>query len=111
MPWRVTDQASLLESVERSERWGRFSFVGATRAIVGSIATASIPGRGRPLPPATPNSGDAGGSVALAGRSSARVDGLPSLTGGLMACCPTKPPSCSMDIPSPTATPWVPRSR
>jgi anthranilate synthase component 1 len=78
----------LLESVERSERWGRFSFVSADPA-----ATVVLDGDGmrvqdvaRSLPFETPSGGGArAGLVALARSLRApRIEGLPSLTGGLM---------------------------
>jgi anthranilate synthase component 1 len=78
----------LLESVERSERWGRFSFVSADPA-----ATVVLDGDGmrvqdvaRPLAFETPSGGGArAGLVALARSLRApRIEGLPSLTGGLM---------------------------
>ena len=78
----------LLESVERSERWGRYSFVaGDPAAIVvldgeGLRVDAST---GR-LPVEAPSTGDARADLVALARSlrAPRVEGLPSLTGGLM---------------------------
>ncbi len=78
----------LLESVERSERWGRYSFVAGDPAAVvvadpGGVRVESV---ARDLGFDGPRTGDARADlVALAGRLRApRTDGLPSLTGGLM---------------------------
>jgi anthranilate synthase component I len=78
----------LLESVERSERWGRYSFVaGDPAAIVvldgGGLHVEASAGR---LPVETPSTGDARADLVALARSlrGPRVEGLPSLTGGLM---------------------------
>lgn len=80
----------LLESVERSERWGRYSFVAGDPAAIlvldaeGRLHVRDMV-RELPLPDAVPE-GDARAALravaeALAGP---RVPGLPSLTGGLV---------------------------
>jgi anthranilate synthase component 1 len=78
----------LLESVERSERWGRYSFVaGDPAAIVvldgDGLRVEASTGR---LPIEAPNSGDARADLIVLARSlrAPRIEGLPSLTGGLM---------------------------
>src|SRR5262245_16516323 len=78
----------LLESVERSERWGRYSFVaGDPAAIVvldaGGLRVEASTGR---LPVQAPSSGDPRADLVALARSlrAPRVEGLPSLTGGLM---------------------------
>ena len=79
----------ILESVERSERWGRYSFVAGDPA---AIVTADREGVrvtdvARELPVATPEPGVATGAALTAiARSLAgpRPSDLPSLTGGLM---------------------------
>ncbi|HEY7477576.1 MAG TPA: anthranilate synthase component I family protein [Actinomycetota bacterium] len=77
----------LLESVERSERWGRYSFVaGDPAAVVIVDATgARLEDLARPLP-ATPTAADP--RVALTDLARAlrapRLPDLPPLTGGLM---------------------------
>jgi anthranilate synthase component 1 len=78
----------LLESVERSERWGRYSFVAGDPAAVvvadrGGVRVRDV---ARDLGFERSEWPDArGGLVALAERLRApRVDGLPALTGGLM---------------------------
>ncbi|MBA3363325.1 MAG: chorismate-binding protein, partial [Actinobacteria bacterium] len=78
----------LLESVERSERWGRYSFVGGDPA-----ATLILDGAGlriqdavRDLPLAISNRGSAREALVTAARSirGPRLPDLPPLTGGLM---------------------------
>ena len=80
----------LLESVERSERWGRYSFVAGDPAAVvvvgtdGGVEVRDV-ARDLPLPdvPARADTGAALRSLAYALRGP-RVAGLPSLTGGLV---------------------------
>ena len=78
----------LLESVERSERWGRYSFVAGDPAAVVVLGPEGLEIRDvvRDLPLDTRGTGDARADlVALARRLHApRPEGLPSLTGGLM---------------------------
>jgi anthranilate synthase component I len=78
----------LLESVERSERWGRYSFVAGDPAAVVVVDDDGLRVRNiiRELPLDLPTTGDARADLrALAEQLRAsRVDGLPSLTGGLM---------------------------
>jgi anthranilate synthase component 1 len=78
----------LLESVERSERWGRYSFVAGDPAAVVVIGPGGLEVRdvARDLPLEGPRSGDARTDlVALArGLAAPRPEGLPSLTGGLV---------------------------
>jgi anthranilate synthase component 1 len=78
----------LLESVERSERWGRYSFVaGDPAAIVvldgSGLRVEASTGR---LPVDAAPSGNARADMVTLARSlrAPRVEGLPSLTGGLM---------------------------
>ena len=80
----------LLESVERSERWGRYSFVAGDPAavvVVGPGGTTEIRDVARelplPEPPATDDARRALKSVAGSLRAP-RLEGLPSLTGGLV---------------------------
>ncbi len=77
----------LLESVERSERWGRYSFVAGDPAAVVVVDEDGlrVGDVARPLPAAA-STGDARADLrALAeGLRSPRLEGLPSLTGGLM---------------------------
>jgi anthranilate synthase component I len=78
----------LLESVERSERWGRYSFVAGDPAAIVVVDREGLQVRDAAdrLPLAVPDTGDARADlVALAGSLRApRIDDLPSLTGGLM---------------------------
>jgi anthranilate synthase component 1 len=79
----------LLESVERSERWGRYSFVAGDPAAVITVEADGLRVRDvvRPLPlEPPPSSGDARADLVALARAlrAPRVDGLPSLTGGLM---------------------------
>jgi anthranilate synthase component 1 len=78
----------LLESVERSERWGRYSFVAGDPAAVVVVDGAGLQVRdvARELPLDLRETGDARADLrSLAGSLGApRVEGLPSLTGGLM---------------------------
>ena len=79
----------MLESVERSERWGRFSFVAGDPAalIVADDDGVRVESQARDLPLAPPATGTAPREAlravaqALAGP---RIEALPSLTGGLM---------------------------
>ena len=78
----------LLESVERSERWGRYSFVAGDPAAVvvldaDGLRVQQFNGR---LPIEAPSSGDARADLVAFARSlrAPRVEGLPSLPGGLM---------------------------
>jgi anthranilate synthase component 1 len=79
----------LLESVERSERWGRYSFVAGDPAAVvtvdqeGHIEVA--PTAGRPVPGAPAGGGALEGLKRLAASLAApRLPDLPPLTGGLV---------------------------
>jgi len=78
----------LLESVERSERWGRFSFVAGDPAAVVVVDGDGLRVRDveRDLGFDAPRTGDVRADlIALAERLHApRVEGLPSLTGGLV---------------------------
>lgn len=79
----------LLESVERSERWGRYSFVAGDPAaiVVADGDGVRIENVARPLPLVDPASGstplEALKEIA-AGLRAPRLEGLPALTGGLM---------------------------
>ncbi len=80
----------LLESVERSERWGRYSFVAgdpaATVVVDGAgVRFEGLARRGFPLP-AIPDAAGARESLASIARGlrGPRLPELPSLTGGLM---------------------------
>jgi anthranilate synthase component I len=79
----------LLESVERSERWGRYSFAAGDPAAVivgrGDGVSASEVRRPLPLPDLSPSAEPRSALRALAvALSSPRVPDLPPLTGGLM---------------------------
>jgi anthranilate synthase component 1 len=78
----------LLESVERSERWGRYSFVAGDPAavVVADADGLRVTDVRRDLGFDAPATGDARADlVALSRRLSApRVEGLPPLTGGLV---------------------------
>lgn len=78
----------LLESVERSERWGRYSFVAGDPAavVVADADGVRVQDVARDLGFDAPRSGDVRRDlVALAeGLRAPRPEGLPSLTGGLM---------------------------
>jgi anthranilate synthase component 1 len=81
--------AILLESVERSERWGRYSFVAGDPAavVVAGAGGVEIKDVVRELPWAVPAAGiPPRQALAAIARSLAapRVPELPSLTGGLM---------------------------
>ncbi len=77
----------LLESVERSERWGRYSFVAGDPAaiVVVDADGLRVQDASRDLPSPI-NGGGALNALRAFAESlrSPRVDGLPSLTGGLM---------------------------
>jgi anthranilate synthase component 1 len=79
----------LLESVERSERWGRYSFVAGDPAavVVGDSDGVRLEQVRRPLP-VEPGPGDARASLTDFARSmtAPRTPNLPPLTGGLMGC-------------------------
>ena len=78
----------LLESVERSERWGRYSFVAGDPAAIVVVDDDGLRLEHpvRSLPPTPEPTGDA--RVDLRALAEAlggpRLEGLPSLTGGLM---------------------------
>ena len=78
----------LLESVERSERWGRYSFVAGDPAAIVVLDRDGlrIHEPSDRLPFEAPDTGDARADLVALARSfrAPRVDGLPSLTGGLM---------------------------
>ena len=78
----------LLESVERSERWGRYSFVAGDPAAVVVVDGDGLRAQDvvRELPLAAKDTGDARADLrALAeGLRAPREEGLPSLTGGLV---------------------------
>jgi anthranilate synthase component 1 len=78
----------VLESVERSERWGRYSFVAGDPAAIlvldaDGLRVEASAGR---LPIEAPSSGNARADLVALARSlrAPRVEGLPSLAGGLM---------------------------
>lgn len=77
----------LLESVERSERWGRYSFVAGDPAAVVLVDRegARLVDVARPLP-ASPRPGEPRASLTAFARELAgpRLPDLPPLTGGLM---------------------------
>jgi anthranilate synthase component 1 len=77
----------LLESVERSERWGRYSFVAGDPAaiVVGDEGGMRLTEQVRDLPVSAPQGPPLQAWKTLARELSApRVDGLPSLTGGMI---------------------------
>jgi anthranilate synthase component 1 len=81
----------LLESVERSERWGRYSFVAGDPAAILVVDAGGLHLRDvvRPLPIEEPSRrlSPREGLRAVAARLRApRLDGLPPITGGLMGC-------------------------
>jgi anthranilate synthase component 1 len=78
----------LLESVERSERWGRYSFVAGDPAavVVADAAGVRVQDVARDLGFRAPSTGDARADLVELAKTldAPRVEGLPSLTGGLM---------------------------
>ena len=81
--------ALLLESVERSERWGRYSFVAGDPAAILVADDAGVHLRDvvRDLPIGEPSqrlSPREGLRAAVNGLKAPRLDGLPPITGGLM---------------------------
>ena len=78
----------LLESVERSERWGRYSFVAGDPAAVVVVDEEGLRVQDvvRELPASAPILGDARADLRALAESlrAPRLEGLPSLTGGLM---------------------------
>jgi anthranilate synthase component I len=95
----------LLESVERSERWGRYSFVAGDPAAIVVLDTDGLrveEATGR-LQVDAPNTGDARADLVALARSLAepRVDGLPSLTGGLMGYLSYEAAGLLDGLPSP----------
>jgi anthranilate synthase component 1 len=82
-----TGPGVLLESVERSERWGRFSFVAGDPAaiVVADRDGMRITEVRRPLPLTPPSGPTRGALVEIANSLRApRLPDLPALTGGLM---------------------------
>ena len=79
----------LLESVERSERWGRYSFVAGDPAAILVVdgSGARLEDVARPLP-AVPGSGEPRAALTSFARAvqAPRLPDLPPLTGGLMGC-------------------------
>lgn len=79
----------LLESVERSERWGRYSFVAGdpSAVLVADGDGVRLTSQVRPLP-AEPGAGDVRASLTTFAHAlrAPRTPGLPPLTGGLMGC-------------------------
>jgi anthranilate synthase component 1 len=80
----------LLESVERSERWGRYSFVAGDPAAVVVVDGDGVRlvDEARPLPARPPDAGDPREVLTAFASSLAapRIADLPPLTGGLMGC-------------------------
>ena len=77
----------LLESVERSERWGRYSFVaGDPAAVLIADASGARLAEVTRTPPVTPGVGDARTSLTAFAKAlrAPRLPDLPPLTGGLM---------------------------
>ena len=80
----------LLESVERSERWGRYSFVAGDPAAIVTVdgdGVVEVDGVTRPIPlPADVPSGDALADLKAIERAlrAPRLPDLPPLTGGLV---------------------------
>jgi anthranilate synthase component I len=78
----------LLESVERSERWGRYSFVAGDPAatVVHDGARLRVEGLARPIPLELRETGDARADLRELARGlrAPRLEGLPSLTGGFV---------------------------
>ena len=102
----------LLESVERSERWGRYSFVAGDPAAVIVADEHGLRARDvvRPLPVEPRSTGDTRADLrALAeGMRGPRLDGLPSLTGGLMGYLSYEAASLLDNHPVPTGEPPAP---
>ncbi len=102
----------LLESVERSERWGRYSFVAGDPAAIVVIDEGGLHLRdaSRRLPPVPAPGGDPRGDLrALAEALSApRMEGLPSLTGGLMGYLSYEAASILDGHPVPDGDPFAP---
>ncbi len=79
----------LLESVERSERWGRYSFVAGDPAAVVVVDETGLHVNDvtRPVPEAEPAASPKDALIALArALRGPRIAELPPLTGGLMGC-------------------------
>jgi anthranilate synthase component 1 len=78
----------LFESVERSERWGRYSFVAGDPAatIVAGLDGIEVTGRARTIPIDVPDGGPVRQGLIRIARSlrAPRLPELPPLTGGLM---------------------------
>ena len=102
----------LLESVERSERWGRYSFVAGDPAAIVVVDGDGLrtQERARALPPAPEPTGDARRDLRAFAETlgAPRLDGLPSLTGGLMGVLSYEAaalldghPTPSGDVPAP----------
>jgi len=102
----------LLESVERSERWGRYSFVAGDPAavVVASADGLRVRDVARPLPADLRDSGSARADLrALAeGLRAPRLEGLPSLTGGLMGFLSYEAAGLLDGHPSPAGDPGAP---
>jgi anthranilate synthase component 1 len=102
----------LLESVERSERWGRYSFVAGDPAavIVADADGVRVEDVARDLGFDLPRTGDTRSElVALAdGLRAPRMEGLPALTGGLMGFLSYEAAALLDGHPAPPGTPPSP---
>ena len=103
----------LLESVERSERWGRYSFVAGEPAavIVGDGEGVRITDVARELPIAAPTGPARTALVAIARSLRApRMTDLPALTGGLMGYMAFEAADLldGHPVPDPTSAPVPP---
>ncbi len=103
----------LLESVERSERWGRYSFVAGDPAaiVVGGTDGLRITDAVRDLPIAEPVGSPREGLVEIARSLRApRMPDLPALTGGLMGYVAYEAATLldGHPVPDPTSAPVPP---
>jgi anthranilate synthase component 1 len=102
----------LLESVERSERWGRYSFVAGDPAAVVVVDGDGLAVRDveRDLGFEAATTGDAGADlIALAERlRGPRLEGLPALTGGLVGYLSYEAAGLLDGLPAPEGEPPCP---
>jgi anthranilate synthase component I len=98
----------LLESVERSERWGRYSFVAGDPAaiVVHDGDRLRVDAPARPLPLEVRETGDPRADLRELARGlrTPRLEGLPSLTGGFVGYLAYEAAGLLDGLPSPAGT-------
>ncbi len=102
----------LLESVERSERWGRYSFVAGDPAAIVVVDDEGLHVRERarelPVPEEIPGEARAALRAFAEALRAPRLEGLPALTGGLMGYLSYEAATLLDGHPVPTGEPPAP---